>query len=147
MADMNRVFLAGRLTRDPEVRYIPSGTAVARLGMAITESYKNKSGERVESAVFVDVEVWARQAETCGEYLKKGSPVLIEGRLQFDQWETSDGEKRNKLRVRADRVQFLGTPRRGEMGDAAGGVQQHQGAPVSGNDIDAGAIDDDDLPF
>ncbi len=113
MASLNKVLLVGNLTRDPEVRYIPSGTAVAELGLAVNENFKNREGQEVESTVFVDVVVWARQAETCGEYLSKGSPVLIEGRLQLDQWESKEGEKRSKIRVRADRVQFLGSPRRG----------------------------------
>ena len=112
MASLNKVLIMGNLTRDPEVRYIPSGTAVAELGVAVNESFRNREGQEVENTVFVDVIVWARQAETCAEYLSKGSPVFIEGRLQLDQWENKDGEKRNKLRVRADRVQFLGSPKR-----------------------------------
>lgn len=111
MSTLNRVFLMGNLTRSPEVRYTPAGTAVGDLGMAVNETYKNKSGETVESTVFVDVEVWARQAETCAEYLSKGSPIFVEGRLKLDQWENQRGEKRSKLRVRADRVQFLGAPK------------------------------------
>ena len=107
MASINRVFLMGNLTRDPQVRQIPSGTSVADLGLAVNETYRNKSGEQVESTCFADVVVWGRQAEACGEYLSKGSPVFIEGRLQLDQWESKDGDKRSKLRVRADRVQFL----------------------------------------
>jgi single-strand DNA-binding protein len=143
MADVNRVILAGRLTRDPEVRYTPSGTAVADLGLAITESFKNKEGEWEEKPVFVDVVVWGRQAETSGEYLYKGSPVLVEGRLQLDQWENQQGEKRSKLRVRAERVQFLGAPRKDEgnatQADSAGGsVSQGNGPAVT---------DDEDIPF
>ena len=118
MADLNRVTLAGRLTRDPEVRYTPSGVAVSDLGFAVSDVYRNREGEQVEQTCFVDIVVWGRQAETCGEYLSKGSPVLVEGRLQFDQWENKQGEKRSKLRVRAARVQFLGSPRRAEFGDA-----------------------------
>ncbi|MFA5688477.1 MAG: single-stranded DNA-binding protein [Kiritimatiellales bacterium] len=138
MSTLNRVFLMGNLTRDPEVRYTPSGTAVGELGMAVNESYKNKAGETVESTVFVDVEVWARQAETCAEYLRKGSPVFIEGRLKLDQWENQQGEKRSKLRVRADRVQFLGSPRKSaEMADAPQNMMPPQD----------GAADDDDIPF
>lgn len=107
MASINRVFLMGNLTRDPQVRQIPSGTSVADLGLAVNESYRNKSGEQVESTCFADIVVWGRQAEACGEYLSKGSAVFIEGRLQFDQWESKDGDRRSKLRVRADRVQFM----------------------------------------
>jgi single-strand DNA-binding protein len=142
MSTLNRVFLMGNLTRDPEVRYTPSGTAVGDLGLAINENYKNKAGETVESTVFVDVEVWARQAETCAEYLYKGSPVFVEGRLKLDQWTNPQGEKRSKLRVRADRVQFLGSPKRGaEMADSP-----QQNMPPSA-DFEAPVADEDDIPF
>ena len=117
MADLNKVILVGRLTRDPEVRYTPSGTAVADLGFAVSDQYRNKAGEMVENTCFVEVVVWGRQAETCGEYLGKGSSALVDGRLQFDQWENQQGEKRSKLRVKADRVQFLGSPKKVEPGD------------------------------
>ena len=111
MASMNRVFLAGNLTRDPVLRKTSSGTAVADLGLAVTETYNNKEGQQVESTCFADVVVWGRQAETCQEYLGKGSPVLVEGRLETDSWQTDKGEKRSRLQIRADRVQFLGRPR------------------------------------
>lgn len=141
MSTLNRVFLMGNLTRDPEVRYTPSGTAVGDLGLAVNETYKNKAGENVESTVFVDVEVWSRQAETCAEYLYKGSPVFVEGRLKLDQWENQQGEKRSKLRVRADRVQFLGTPKRSDTADAS-----HSEAPAS--DVHPEPVgDDEDIPF
>lgn len=143
MADLNRVILAGNLTRDPEVRYTSSGLAVADLGLALNDRYKNKSGEWVESTCFVDVVVWGRQAETTGEYLSKGSPVLIEGRLQLDQWETPQGEKRSKLRVRADRVQFLGGPRRTEPGDAPDRLS----APSAGQAPEPEEGDAGDVPF
>ena len=150
MASMNKVILVGNLTRDPEVRYIPSGTAVSDLGLAVSESYRNKSGENVEKTCFVDVVVWGRQAETCGEYLSKGSPVLVEGRLQLDQWENQQGEKRSKLRVRADRVQFLSGPRRAQYGDQpgaeeGGSPQQRSEPPAGQQQNDSG--DDEDLPF
>lgn len=141
MSTLNRVFLMGNLTRDPEVRYTPSGTAVGDLGLAINENYKNKAGETVENTVFVDVEVWARQAETCAEYLYKGSPVFVEGRLKLDQWTNQQGEKRSKLRVRAERVQFLGSPKRGtETGDAP-----RQSMPAA--DFEVPPADEDDIPF
>jgi single-strand DNA-binding protein len=108
MASFNRVILMGNLTRDPEVRYLSSGVAVAKLGLAVNERYKTKTGEWKEAPTFIDIDVWERQAETCAEYLKKGSPVLVEGRLKMDEWETKEGEKRSKLKVTADRVQFLG---------------------------------------
>ena len=117
MASYNRVILVGNLTRDPELRYIPSGTAVTDIGLAMNDKRKNASGEWVEETTFVDVTLWARQAEVASEYLSKGSPVLIEGRLKFDTWETSDGQKRSKLRVVGERMQMLGT--RGQGGGGA----------------------------
>jgi single-strand DNA-binding protein len=113
MGSMNHVFLMGNLTRDPEVRRTPSGQAVSDLGLAVSEKYINKAGEKVETTCFADIVVWGRQAETCGEYLRKGSGVMVEGRLQLDQWQTDTGEKRSRLRVRALRVQFLGRPKNG----------------------------------
>ena len=97
MASFNKVLIMGRLTRDPELRYTPSNTPVADFGFAMSEVFKNKAGETVEQTCFVDVVVWGRQAETANEFLKKGSPAFIEGRLQFEQWETQQGEKRNKM--------------------------------------------------
>lgn len=146
MADLNRVILAGRLTRDPDVRFTPSGTAVADLGVAISERFKTRSGEWEERAVFVDVVVWGRQAETSGEYLSKGSPVLIEGRLQLDQWETQQGDKRSRLRVRADRVQFLGQRSGGGRGEMADAPQDMMPKAQAGDSAPESA-DDDDIPF
>jgi single-strand DNA-binding protein len=117
MASFNRVMLLGNLTRDPEVRHTPKGTAVGDLSMAISEKYKTQDGTEKEEVVYVDVVVWGRQAETCKEYLTKGSPIFVEGRLQLDQWESQQGEKKSKIRVRADRVQFLG----GRGGASGGG--------------------------
>lgn len=159
MASFNKVILMGNLTRDPEVRFIPSGTAVADLSLAVNENFKNKTGETVENTVFVDVIVWARQAETCAEYLSKGSPVLVEGRLQMDKWQTKEGESRTKIRVRADRVQFLGSPGKAEFKD--GGPAKQEAAPADAPNVPAdepasGAQDepdvnsmgdDDNLPF
>lgn len=143
MASYNRVLLMGNLTRNPEIRYTPSGTAVADLGLAVNESFKNKAGETVEQTCFVDVVVWGRQAETASEYLHKGSPVFVEGRLQLDQWESQQGEKRSKLRVRADRVQFLGSPGKGTEYAAApaASAPQAPSAPAPAPE------DDDDVPF
>jgi len=117
----------GNLTRDPQVRQIPSGTSVVDLGLAANERYRNKAGDQVETTCFVDIVVWGRQAETCGQYLSKGAPVLVEGRLQYDQWQTDDGQKRSKLRVRADRVRFLGK--------AKGGAHAADGETAQGDDI------------
>ena len=149
MANLNRVILAGRLTRDPEVRYTPSGTAVADLGFAVSDNYRNKAGELVERACFVDVVVWGRQAETSGEYLRKGSPALIEGRLQFDQWENQQGEKRSKLRVRAERVQFLSN-RKSEDGEHDAEDEPLDGrvtTPSASPPPDPVEENDENLPF
>jgi single-strand DNA-binding protein len=152
MADLNRVFLMGRLTRDPEVRYTPSGTAVADLGVAVTERYKDRDGNWQEKPVFVDVVVWGRQAETSAEYLFKGSPLFVEGRLQLDQWENQSGEKRSKLRVRADQVSFLGSPRRPGDATAPGRLAGTPDSPSASPDSmeeppPAGLEDEDNIPF
>lgn len=118
-ASMNKVFLMGNLTRDVELRYIPSGTAVADVGMAVNEKRKGADGKTTESTTFVDVTMWGRTAEIAAEYLKKGSPLLVEGKLQLDQWETPDGEKRQKLRVVCTQLQLLGTKGTGNGGAKA----------------------------
>ena len=127
MASLNKVFLIGNLTRDPEIRHTPKGTAVGDLSMAINMTYRTQEGTDKEEVCYVDVVVWGRQAETCKDYLSKGSPIFIEGRLQLDQWETQQGEKRSRLRVRAERVQFLG---RGG-GSGGGGGRQSSGGGYS----------------
>lgn len=108
MANLNKVFLIGNLARDPELRYIPSGTAVATFTVATGRSYTLASGEKREETCFARVVVWGRRAEVCGEYLSKGSPVFVEGRLQSRSWETPEGQKRSVLEVVAQNVQFLG---------------------------------------
>jgi single-strand DNA-binding protein len=120
MASFNRVILMGNLTRDPQVRYIPSGSAVAEIGMAVNRSwYDKQTNSRKEEVTFVDVTLWGRDAEVAGEYLSKGRPVLIEGRLALDQWDDkATGQKRSKLKVVAERMQMLGG--RGEGGPGAG---------------------------
>lgn len=130
MASLNYVILVGNLTRDPQVRNIPGGAVVADISMAVNEKYKNKTGEMQEIVTYVDVVAWGRQAEVCQQYLHKGSPVLIEGRLQLDQWESKEGEKRSKLRVRADRVQFLSSPRREGTGAPNGERSAAPAAPT-----------------
>lgn len=107
---VNRVLLTGRLTRDPEVRYTPSGHAVATLALAVNRPYKDQAGAWQEETCFLSVVVWDRQAELAGEQLKKGSAVFVEGRLTSRSWETPEGQKRQVLEVRADRVQFLDRP-------------------------------------
>jgi single-strand DNA-binding protein len=118
MASFNRVILMGNLTRDPEIRYIPSGTAVSEIGLAVNDRRKNASGEWVDETTFVDVTLWGRTAEVAGEYLSKGSPVLIEGRLKLDSWEGNDGQKRSKLRVVCENMRMLGG-RSGGGGESA----------------------------
>jgi single-strand DNA-binding protein len=123
MASLNKVMLIGNLTRDPEVRYTPKGSAVADLAIAVNRSYQTDSGERMEEVTYVDVVVWARLAELAGQYLHKGSPVFFEGRLQMDTWEDkATGQKRSKIRVVAENMQFLGGKGgRGEEGGDSGG--------------------------
>jgi single-strand DNA-binding protein len=121
MAQLNKVFLMGNLTRDPELRRLPSGVAVTELGLALNRTFTGKDGEKREEVVFIDVTVWDRQAETCCQYLKKGRPVHIEGFLKMDTWEDKNsGEKRSKVKVQADRVQFLGG--REDAGGGGGGT-------------------------
>ena len=130
MASYNRVILVGNLTRDPELRYIPSGTAVTEIGLAVNDRRKGPNGEWIEETTFVDVTLWARQAEIASEYLSKGSSVLVEGRLKLDTWE-KEGKKNYRLRVIGDRMQFLG-------GKGGGGAPNgpnrpaRQGAPGPG---------------
>ena len=112
MTSYNRVVLLGNLTRDPELRTVGAGSTVADLGLAMNERHRNKAGELVEDTCFVDVVTWGRQAETCNQYLKKGAPILVEGRLQLDQWKSAEGQNRSRLRVRADRIRFMGSGKR-----------------------------------
>ena len=117
MANLNKVLLIGNLTRDPELRYIPNGSAVASFTMAMNRVYKLQTGEKKEEVSFVRVVVWGRMAEVCGEYLKKGRPVFVEGRLQSRSWDGPDGQKRSTIEVIAANVQFMGTPGQGAAKD------------------------------
>ena len=117
MASFNKVLLMGNLTRDPELRYVPSGTAVATFTVAVNRVYTSQAGEKKEEVSFIRVVVWGRRAEVCGEYLSKGNPVFVEGRLQSRDWETQDGQKRSTVEVVADNIQFL---KMGPKGTAAG---------------------------
>jgi single-strand DNA-binding protein len=158
MASFNRVILMGNLTRDPELRHIPSGTAVSEIGLAVNDRIK-KGDQWVDEVTFVDVTLWGRTAEIACEYLSKGSPVLIEGRLKLDRWE-KDGQKHSKLRVTGDRMQMVGA--RGEGGGRPGGGGGGRGSSRgsgggSGDDYQyddseqfsaaAGAPPSDDIPF
>jgi single-strand DNA-binding protein len=125
-ASLNKVFLMGNLTTDPEVKYTPKGTAVCDLRMAINDTYKAQDGTIKETVTFLDVEVWGRTAENCKQYLSKGRPVFVEGQLRLDQWE-QEGQKKSRLKVRADRVQFLG----GGGGGSRGGYESRGAAPAA----------------
>src|SRR5204863_315342 len=132
MASFNKVILLGNLTRDPEVRYTPKGTAVTDLGLAVNRTYTADNGEKREEVTFVDVTFWGRTAEVAGEYLKKGRPVFVEGRLQLDSWDDKQsGQKRTKLKVIGENMQMLGAPRGGGAGggDEEGGSRSSRPAP------------------
>ena len=130
MASFNRVVLMGNLTRDPELRYISTGTAVSEIGLAVNDRVK-KGDQWVDEATFVDVTLWGRTAEVANEYLSKGSNILIEGRLKYDTWE-KDGQKRSKLRVVAEKMQMVGGSGGGGGGRShGGGSQQSQAAPAA----------------
>ncbi|MDD4933102.1 MAG: single-stranded DNA-binding protein [Methylacidiphilaceae bacterium] len=147
MADLNRVFLIGNLTRDPEVRYTPKGTAVGDLSVAVNTSIRGQDGQVKEETCFVDIVAWGRQAETAKEFLHRGSPIFVEGRLQFDQWETREGEKRNRLRVRAERIQFLGrgkTAGSSPSGEETGRPREGGGPP---GPTEGGVDEADEVPF
>lgn len=110
MASLNKVFLIGNLTKDPELRYTPNGTAVSNLRIAVNRKFKDRSGELKEDTCFVTITAWDKQAEICNQYLSKGRPIFVEGILQSRSWETGDGQKRSTIDVRAERIQFLGQP-------------------------------------
>lgn len=136
MSSFNRVILVGNLTRDPELRHLASGTAVAEIGLAINERVK-RNDEWVEDTTFVDVTLWGRTAEVADQYLRTGAPVLIEGRLKLDTWE-KDGQKRSKLKVVGERMQMLGSAK----GEGAATARKQVSQAVS-----AGVAEDDDIPF
>ena len=123
MANLIKVFLIGNLTRDPELRVTPKGTAVCSFGMAVNRTYRDEGGNTHEETTFVDIEAWGRQGETISKYLSKGRSVMIEGRLRFDSWESKTGEKRSKLKVVADNFQFMG--RAGGEGGSSEGEGQN----------------------
>jgi len=130
MANLNKVMLIGNLTRDPEIKYTPKGSAVADIGLAINRNYTLDNGEKREETTFVDVVLWGRLAEIAGEYLKKGRPVFIEGRLQLDTWDDKQtGQKRSKMRVVGESMQLLGGGPRGEGGPAEGSASEGGGRP------------------
>ena len=150
MASYNRVVLVGNLTRDPELRYISSGTAVTEIGLAVNDRRKNQSGEWVDETQFIDITLWARTAEVASEYLSKGSSVLIEGRLKLDRWE-KDGHKHSKLRVVGEKMQMLGgrtggTPTSGGGPSAAASTPATAAVTDNAPDIHS-EPPPDDIPF
>jgi len=149
MASFNKVILLGNLTRDPEVRYTPKGTAVTELGMAVNRVYTAENGEKREETTFVDVTLWGRTAEIAGEYLKKGRPVLIEGRLQLDTWDDKQsGQKRSKLKVIGEGLQLLGgRPGGGRGGDEEGGSRSSSRPAPPPKAAAPSEPDDDEIPF
>jgi single-strand DNA-binding protein len=149
MASFNKVILLGNLTRDPEVRYTPKGTAVTELGMAVNRVYTAENGEKREETTFVDITLWGRTAEIAGEYLKKGRPVFIEGRLQLDTWDDKQsGQKRSKLKVVGEGLQLIGS-RPGGGGGGGSGDDESSGALRSNKSAPPKAAepDDDEIPF
>jgi len=147
MASYNRVILLGNLTRDPQLRYLPNNTAVCEFGLAVNRRYRDREGNQKEEVCFVDLTAFGRQAETINQYVRKGRPLMVEGRLKFDSWTGQDGQKRSKLSVVVENFQFVGareadgaaeTPRRGESPAAPAG----EPGPT-----DEASPDVDDLPF
>ena len=151
MASFNKVILAGNLTRDPELRYTPKGTAIARLGIACNRKWKSETGEMKEEVTFVDVDAFGKTAETIGQYLKKGRPILIEGRLRYDTWEDKQsGQKKSKLGVVLENFQFLDSGGgRGEGASEAPRPRLASGsAPAASEAGDAEPPSEhDDVPF
>ncbi len=168
MANLNKVLLMGNLTRDPELRYLPSGQPVCKLGLAVNRKWRdNQSGEMKEQTCFVDASAFGRQGETIAKYMTKGRPIFIEGRLDFRSWEGQDGQKRSKLEVVVENFQFIGGRQDAGEGMSAsagqGGGGSHGGggsyggnrgaprpgnaAPAASGGFDQGGMDDDDIPF
>lgn len=142
MASLNKVLLMGNLTRPPELRYTPSGAAVADMRLAVSRNYTTQSGEKRDETAFLTVIAWGKTAENCSEYLDKGSQILVEGRIQTRDWEGKDGQKRSATEIVAERVQFLSRLKSGGGGGAPAAV----GAPQAFPDEAPGG-NDDDVPF
>lgn len=153
MANFNKVILAGNLTRDPELRYTPKGTAIAKLGLAVNRRWTSETGEQKEEVTFVDIDAFGRQAETIGQYMKKGRPMLVEGRLKLDTWEDKNThQKQSKLRVVLESFQFLGGDRPESAPDAPARPRPAaaQAAPAAAQEPsgpEAAPPEDDDVPF
>lgn len=152
MANFNKVILAGNLTRDPELRYTPKGVAIAKIGLAINRTWKTETGETKEEVTFVDVDAFGRQAEVIGQYMKKGRPFLVEGRLKLDQWDDKQtGQKRSRLGVVLESFSFIDS-NRGEAGGPTGEAPRSRPAasaqkPPSAEGDTPPPPEDDDVPF
>jgi single-strand DNA-binding protein len=147
MASFNKVILMGNLTRDPELRYTPKGTAIARLGVAVNRRWTSEGGEQREETTFVDVDAFGKQAETLGQYMKKGRPIFIEGRLRLDSWEDKQtGQKRSKLGVVLENFQFMGSGGQGGRGEDAAEAPRASAAPAP-RPANTPPPEDDDVPF
>ncbi len=132
MANLNKVMLIGRLTRDPELKYIPSGAAVAEFGFAVNRYYNTPNGERKEDTCFLEISAWGKLGETVNSYLRKGRQVYVEGHLTYSEWQTQEGQKRSRIRVVAETVQFLDSTRsetrsEGQANGRPGGAQDYGG--------------------
>jgi len=153
MANFNRVILAGNLTRDPEVRYTPKGTAIAKITLAINRTWKTDSGESKEEVTFVDIDAFGKQAETIGKYLRKGRPLLVEGRLRLDQWDDKQtGQKRSRLGVVLEAFQFMDSGRGDEAGPSDGFRSRSSAAPSAApvtepSSPEGPPPEEDDVPF
>jgi single-strand DNA-binding protein len=164
MANLNKVMIIGNVTRDPEIKYTPKGSAVTDLGIAVNRVYTPEGGEKREETTFVDVTLWGRQAEIAGEYCKKGRSIYIEGRLQLDSWEDkTSGQKRSKLRVVGENFQLLGPRPGGGGGGHSGGEEEYSERPPRREQSSSGQggggfsrgsntapqppIEEDDIPF
>jgi len=156
MANFNKVILAGNLTRDPELRYTPKGTAIAKIGMAINRTWKNEAGETKEEVTFVDVDAFGRQAEVIGQYMKKGRPFLVEGRLKLDQWEDKNThQKQSKLKVVLESFSFIDSNRGDGGGSEAPRSRTATTSPSttpsedvpSAGEVEVPAPEQDDVPF
>ena len=155
MANFNKVLLVGNLTRDPELKHTPSNQAVAQIGLAVNRNFQTKDGEKREETTFVDCEAWGRTAEVMSQYLAKGRPVLVEGRLKLDQWQDKDGNNRSKLKVVIENFQFLGGRGEGGQGGGGGGGQSNYARSNNGGSSQQGGgggggggrPSDDPIPF
>jgi single-strand DNA-binding protein len=156
MASFNKVILMGNLTRDPELRVTANGNSICKLGLAVSRVYSTKDGERREDTTFVDIDAFGKQAEVISKYMRKGRPLMVEGRLKLDQWETGDGQKRSKLAVVLENFQFLGGRDDSESSSSGAGYERSSPPPrasqsnstsVAGDFSNDNDMLDEDVPF